>query len=93
MKSITFILQSIIFWDKAHYTQNDNYALKDGAQRKMETQHKKLKIGPSQREVEIIHVIELFKLKTKVKPILRGACFCQRMVAKKFIITHAKKGF
>ena len=40
MKSIAFILQSIIFWDKAHYTQNDNYALKDDAQRKMEIQHK-----------------------------------------------------
>ena len=34
------ILQSIIFWDKAHYTQNNNYALKDGAQRITETQHK-----------------------------------------------------
>ena len=31
---------SIIFWDKAHYTQNDNYATTEGAQRRMETQHK-----------------------------------------------------
>ena len=31
---------SIIFWDKAHYTQNDNYALEDGAQRRVMTQHK-----------------------------------------------------
>ena len=32
--------QSIIFWDKAHYTQNDNYALTEGAQRRTETQRK-----------------------------------------------------
>ena len=31
-------MQLIIFWDNAHYTQNDNYALTSGAQRKMETQ-------------------------------------------------------
>ena len=37
---MTFILRSIIFWDKARYTQNDNYAIKEGAQRQNETQHK-----------------------------------------------------
>ena len=34
------MLQSLKVWDKAHYTQNDSNALKDGAQRRVMTQHK-----------------------------------------------------
>ena len=40
------MLQSIIFWDNAHYTQNHNYAILTGAlSKKMET-HPKIKERP-----------------------------------------------
>jgi hypothetical protein len=43
------------------------------------TQHKSKKIGPSQREAGINHVLELFICKTEIEIVLRGGCSCQRM--------------
>ena len=59
---------------QAHYTKNDRYALKKVLKEVMVTQHKNKKIGPSQREAGIKHVLELFILKIEAKIILRGDC-------------------
>jgi hypothetical protein len=43
------------------------------------TQHKSKKIGPSQREAGIKHVLELFICKIEIKIVLRGGCFYQQL--------------
>ena len=59
--------QTMIFWDKAHYTQNDNHALLGGALSKKVKTHPIIKRkGPSQREAGITHVLELLFYKTDV---------------------------
>jgi hypothetical protein len=50
------------------------------------TQHKSKKIGPSQREAGINHVLEIFICKIEIKIVLRGGCSCQQL-ATEFLLS------
>ena len=59
----------------------------------MVTQHKNKKIGPSQREAGIKHVLELFIFKTEDKLFWEVNVLCQRMVTDENSIPFIKQTF
>ena len=80
--------KTMLLWDNAHYTQNDNYALLVGALKKEGRDSRTVafvgKVENPWSETKTKHVPELLVLKTEVIIyffLLRSCMFRQRMLA------------
>ena len=85
INNITIMQKTMLLWDNAHYTQNDNYALLVGALKKEGGDSRTVafvgKVENPWSETKTKHVPELLVFKNRGKNVFERCIFRQRMLA------------